>query len=173
MDTHITQLNNALAKHTKHTKHQRTLSQSYNRREAYEARRADAYIRHLWRTEHTPLVNAVKAQSPSHQPPQHTDYQPPEHPTPPPTPPHTERTAVLVIDRAGQADIYTGTLTRHTLTFTRGGRTYTLHLTPVTDLPALPATITYHNHTYTPDDIYRTAISHPNRVYMLDHCTIK
>lgn len=55
----ITLMNDAIDKHAAHRRHQHITSQSYNSREAYDTRRARAYITELWQTHHTPIANAI------------------------------------------------------------------------------------------------------------------
>ena len=169
----VARMNSAIDKHTAYRRRQHTLSRSYNSREAYDTRRARAYITELWHTTHTAVINAVRQHADKPTPTWQYEQLPPSATQATPTPAtHTERTTVIVIDETGQGDIYTGTLTTTdtttTLTFTRAGHHYTLHLHRPHSLP--PKIHTPYGD-YTPDEIYRTAISSLGRVYMLDRYT--
>lgn len=173
--TPIALMNRAIDKHAAHRRRQHTLSQSYNSREAYDTRRAKAYITELWQTHHTPIANAIHQHADKPTPRWQYHQLPPSTAQATPTPAtHTEYISIVVIDETGQGDIYTGTLTAtdtgHTLTFTRAGRRYTLRLLPPHSLP--PKIHTPYGD-YTADEIYRTAISSLGRVYMLDSYTTK
>lgn len=164
---YITRMNDAIDKHVKHRHRQHITSQSYNSHEAYDTRRARAYVTELWRTHHTPIINAVRQHADKLTPRWQYEQEPPSHTPIPTRPPHTERTAILVIDATGQGEIYTGTLTvtDTDTTFRTQGHTLRVHRPTQSEWPSEVRTP---YGTYTDDEVASAAISTLCSVYMLD-----
>ena len=170
----IIKLNQAIAHQAKRKAHNHITSQSYNSHDAYNARKARAYVDTLWRTTHEAIVNGVKTThdrpTPQWKYPQtYEEYKPPKH-----TPRVTRNKVVLLIDDDGEGDIYTGKHTQYemhsTLEFTKNGTHYTLYLCETYDYP--PKIHTPYG-TYTADEIRRVAISQPGHTYILSGYTTK
>lgn len=170
----IIKLNNAIKRQAQHKARRRITSQSYNSREAYDTRRAKAYITTLWHTKHEAIVNGVKATHDKPTPQWKYDQTYEEYEPPKTTPRVTRNKVVLAIDDDGNADIYTGKHTQYdthsTLEFTKNGTHYTLYLCRTFDLPQ---EIRTPYGTYTADDIRKMTISQPGYTYVITGYTTK
>lgn len=110
MEEKIIQYNKRYEKYEKHKRHKRIMSQTYNRRTSYEARRAKAYTLKLWQETHTILMNTITAMPPRTTPRWQYHQLPPSATTPtsPPTHKYKRRTdTVILVDDTGQATVIT------------------------------------------------------------------